>query len=320
MATFTNITIDDTLNSTLIAFHPIDCDGQGWKTTNGRGFRGNFSTCTDSTDVPSATLNFTGVAVYYRSPYFDGGFMRFRLDDVLSERIDLSTPQGVRFNASATRIVWSQTNLENKAHSLVLLPSESSTLNVDAFIVTQQNNPPSTNATAPPSGNPALGPLASTQGTISPKATKIFGLAVGITVGSIAFIIFLVLMFVAARTRKRLSARFKWSGRQGPPPLSNDRQFSLNSRPHQGAVVTRPYSPSPPPSPQMHDIDLPMKSMNSLPLGSDVSHDVKTWSPPPTSNTSHRNLLVSPAISNSMTIRGSPSPTVIKFEPVRRAA
>lgn len=315
MATFSNITIDDTLNSTLIAFSPPDCNGQGWRTTSGRGLNGNYSTCTDSTNVPSATLNFTGVAVYYRSPYFDGALVRFRLDGVLSDDIDLSTPPGAKFNASATRIVYSQTNLTNEAHTLQLFPSQNSTLNVDAFIVTTQaGGPPSVNGTTPSPANP----LTANQGAISPKTTKDFGLAVGITVGSIALIILVVLFFFASRTRRNLNARFKWSGRQ-PPPLSNDRQLTYQSKMQQDVLGSRLSTPSPPPSPITRNTDLPMKSMTSLPLGSDASHDLRPWSPP-TSNTSHRHLISSPSMrSNNFSAHRSPSPATIKFEPVRRA-
>jgi hypothetical protein len=75
------------------------------------------------------------VAVYYVTPNFEGSSIRFRLDGVLSENINLSTPAGEAVNRSRTRVIWKQTELENKLHSLELYPGTSvTTLNVDAFM------------------------------------------------------------------------------------------------------------------------------------------------------------------------------------------
>jgi len=75
------------------------------------------------------------MAVYYVSPSFEGSTVRFRLDGVLSENINLSTPPGDAVNRSRTRVVWRQTELENKLHSLVMYPGTNvTTLNVDAFM------------------------------------------------------------------------------------------------------------------------------------------------------------------------------------------
>jgi hypothetical protein len=76
-----------------------------------------------------------GMAVYYVTPNFEGSSIRFRLDGVLSENINLSTPAGEAVNRSRTRVIWKQTELENKLHSLELYPGTSvTTLNVDAFM------------------------------------------------------------------------------------------------------------------------------------------------------------------------------------------
>jgi hypothetical protein len=61
--------------------------------------------------------------------------MRFKLDGVLSNDVNLSTPSGITINRSSTRIIWNQTELENKMHSLELQPGTNvTTLAVDAFM------------------------------------------------------------------------------------------------------------------------------------------------------------------------------------------
>ena len=76
-----------------------------------------------------------GVAVYYVTPNFEGSSIRFKLDGVLSEDINLSTPPGEAVNRSRTKVIWKQTELKNKFHSLELYPGTNvKTLNVDAFM------------------------------------------------------------------------------------------------------------------------------------------------------------------------------------------
>ena len=75
------------------------------------------------------------MAVYYVTPNFEGSSIRFRLDGVLSENVNLSTPVGEAVNKSRISIIWRQTELENKLHSLELYPGTNvTTLNVDAFM------------------------------------------------------------------------------------------------------------------------------------------------------------------------------------------
>jgi len=57
------------------------------------------------------------------------------LDGSQTQKVDLSTPPGVRYNASISRVVWGQSNLENKEHTIELFPGEGgNTLNVDGFM------------------------------------------------------------------------------------------------------------------------------------------------------------------------------------------
>ena len=147
-----NVTIDSG-NSTLFAYSPPDCNGSGWTTTNQTAYLGSYRNCTTHGGPgPSANITFTGelpktlspekssrwwigTAVYYVSPPLQGQSMRFRLDGVLSQDINLATA-GQPINKTVnTRIVWQQTDLNNTQHTLELLPgTSSSTLNVDAVM------------------------------------------------------------------------------------------------------------------------------------------------------------------------------------------
>ncbi|KAF9483203.1 hypothetical protein BDN70DRAFT_874079 [Pholiota conissans] len=213
----TNVTIDDAGNSTAgtILYSPPLCNGSGWTVKEGQGLGGSYRFCASSnkTVTPSATFSFTGVAVYYMSPYFPGSLMNITIDGSVPHSVNLSNPAGQTGNLSDPAIIWSAINLNNTQHSIELLPANGSrTLNVDAFIITQVQN----NVTAgPTSGNstpisPIPGDSASLGLSVQSAATTRLSIGLGVTFGVLSFLIFVFISIFLARRQRKLKDQFRW--------------------------------------------------------------------------------------------------------------
>ncbi|KDR78629.1 hypothetical protein GALMADRAFT_209066 [Galerina marginata CBS 339.88] len=324
-----NITIDDG-NSTLIAFQPPQCNGSGWTVNKSGGYLGSYTSCT-SASGPTANVTFTGVAVYYSSPPFEGLSMRFNLDGDLSEDISLSTPSGQTINKTSTRIVWSRSNLTNSQHTLQLLPgSKSSTLNVDALIITQLD---AGNTTAPISSPtppaPMAAPLGAAAAPASSTSTTKLSIGFGVTFGAISFIIFICVTLLLGRRRRELN----WMSRNRPKaaaPLHTEQPFGFDS---QVGLESQDHYASAPSSPKMDQAPLPMRPLPSVAHGSFTTYDFERerdaeasssrgWSSPAPSN-AHLLPIAGPSSSQSQwDTRSAPlsrqTTFTTKFEPVRR--
>ncbi|KIM39313.1 hypothetical protein M413DRAFT_197132 [Hebeloma cylindrosporum] len=316
-----NVTIDDLNNSTLISYHPALCNGSAWSVNDQRGYSGTYRYCTSS-DALSANISFTGVAVYYVSPNFEGSSIRFRLDGVLSENINLSTPPGDAVNRSRTRIIWSQTELENKLHSLELHPGTNvTTLNVDAFIITQADTM-NTNSTSPI----ATAAAAAGVPAQSPGTTRL-GIAFGVTFGSIAFLIFMgIAVFLAKRTRA-LNRRYSWT--KPVPQLSANDQYLNNTDTR--AFTQDSHDPSRRSltmgEPEFVMRPLPVPAHGSFTTRGDFEHedDSPRWtskSPAPSHAPSNSHLLYGPSSSHGhgdvVSVSRGATFTSSRLEPVRK--
>ncbi|KAF8963186.1 hypothetical protein BDZ97DRAFT_1662030 [Flammula alnicola] len=277
-----NVTVDDG-NSTLISYQPPLCNGSGWTVNNQRGFSGSFRYCTTN-DTLSANLSFTGVAVYYVSPTFEGQFIRFRLDGIfMSDAVNLSTPTGQTINATQTRVMWSQTSLDNKQHLLELHPGNgSTTLNVDAFIITQADATPSSSIIPIPTAATANSGLSAQ----SSKTTRL-AMGFGITFGSLSFLIFLGIAIFLGRRIRRVNKRYSWSKTIPPLPVNEPDTFDTR-----GYTQDSSHSPV---SPQGAEDIVPMHPLPSVAHGSFTTHDfehddrasdtTKGWASPVPSHT-----------------------------------
>ncbi|KAF8186627.1 hypothetical protein BJ912DRAFT_970997, partial [Pholiota molesta] len=341
-----NVTIDDGANSTVaqILYSPPLCNGSGWTVSEGQGVGDSYRFCTSSNKsvTPSASLSFTGVGVYYMSPYFPGDFMGFTLDGVETQGVNLSAPAGTSSNTSASAVIWSAVNLNNTQHLLELRPNNGSrTLNVDAFIITQlasNATAPSGNVTqAPPTGtNPLLG-LPNLLPPVQSARTTRLSMGLGITFGALSFLIFLgISIFLGRRTR---GMRQNFYGSKPIPsihPVDEDPDV-IDTR---AAYTQDSYQQSSPVSPRTDEVAVPMRMLPSVAHGSFTTQpdfeggyalsegDAHGRASPAFSNT----LLISKRASSSSQGHGgeydaaaSPSgaaavkhhPPIIKFEPVR---
>ncbi|KAF8151042.1 hypothetical protein B0H34DRAFT_678749 [Crassisporium funariophilum] len=314
-----NITVDDR-NATQIVYYPSSCKGSGWTINEQRGYEGSFKYCiTEPPQVPSITLKFNGTAVYYRSPTFNNTVVRFSLDGVISEDISLAAPANGQstVNFTSSRIVWKQTTLENKEHTLEMFPSGgSTTLNFDAFTITEVETTPSVSAS--PASSTAKRAAAP---PVDNSATDRLATGLGVTFGSISLIIFITIAYFLFKRNRALNRRYSWSAPVPQLPVEptstfGDRLFSQDS------------SHSPPNSPRMGEVVLPMRPLPSFPAASSshreidrenfVEDNYRTWSSPVPS----QSMLLNPGASSS---HGHESPSVSrsttytsKFEPVRR--
>ncbi|KAF8903730.1 hypothetical protein CPB84DRAFT_1845701 [Gymnopilus junonius] len=270
-----NVTVD-AVNSTLIAYSPPDCVGSGWTINNQTGFLASYRNCTTLGAVgPSANITFTGTAVYYVSPPLQGQSMRFMLDGVLSDDVNLATAGHPINKTVSTRIVWKQTDLNNTQHTLELLPgTNSSTLSVDALMITQLA-PNITNTTSP-----AASPSPTTQ---SPLAGALTGVSMGYTTyqkvtiafgsifGSFSFFVFVFLFIFLSRRRRELDRSAGWAKAQ-----SLEQPFGFDA----GPMITLNHIEEPPFSPvdsgtssRLGEQVMPMQTLPNVPHGSFTTYE-----------------------------------------------
>ncbi|KAJ3501780.1 hypothetical protein NLJ89_g9184 [Agrocybe chaxingu] len=326
-----NVTIDDR-NTTLIAFYPSRCGGSGWTVNNTAGYSGSYTSCTTD-EGPSARIDFTGVAVYYRSPVFDGELVRFRLDGNLSETISLSAPSGQTANFSTSRIVWSQTGLQDTDHTLEVFPgADGRTLHIDAFIYTASEATTAGATSSSPNAARSTAAVAASSSSTRSTDTKA-AMAFGIAFGVISLAIFIAIAFFLFRRARELNERFTWD-KPNPPPLqlSSDPPDYLHSTQEYGRdSYPTPSYQSPVVRPKMdEEAALPMRPLPTVPRGSfttandldyDMDGSVRAWSAAPSqtglvlpavpSSHGHGESHAGAAVSRSTTFNS-------KLEPVRR--
>ncbi|KJA25094.1 hypothetical protein HYPSUDRAFT_438549 [Hypholoma sublateritium FD-334 SS-4] len=220
-----NLTIGNDI-LTAIVYDPPLCNGTGWVVNP--QLSGSPRSCTTSNEIiPTANLTFTGVAVYYTSPTFNGESVGFILDGASSVDISLSEAHSQASNKTAMRVVWNATALENKQHILQLRPANGSkTLNVNAFIVTQLDS----NATSiVPATQASTSISSSIMGlpTQSSNTTRVT-IVLGTTFGALSFIIFLGIAFFLRSRSRSLKKRYSWS--KYIPPLREATDLHTRTR------------------------------------------------------------------------------------------
>ncbi|CAA7267488.1 unnamed protein product [Cyclocybe aegerita] len=301
-----NVTIDDR-NTTLIAFYPSRCAGSGWMVNSTAGYSGSYTSCT-ADEGPSARIDFTGVAVYYRSPVFDGELVRFRLDGSLSETISLSAPSGQTANLTSSRVVWGQTGLQDTDHTLEVFPGANGrTLHIDAFIYTASETTAANATSSSSTSATARSSIAAAASNSSTSSTDTkAAMAFGITFGVISLAIFIVIAILLFRRARELNERFTWD-KPNPPPLqlSTDPPDYLHSTQEYTRDSYHTPSYQAPVSRQKMDEEaaVPMRPLPVVPRGSfttandldyDMDGSVRAWSATPS-----QTGLVHPAIPSS---------------------
>ncbi|KAJ6532352.1 hypothetical protein B0H19DRAFT_1187358 [Mycena capillaripes] len=219
-----NVTIDDT--DAMITYRGT------WDPSathlSGLDYGGSHTLSTDNT--ASATLTFTGVAIYYlvpRWPYavntqlsLDGG------QGVIVNLTDpnASTTDGGGSESALSSVAWSATGLSNTTHKLVLTMAPTGNVIVaDGFIYTVNNgsSPPSSQSSSQ-SASASLG-AASAGTSIIPGKSNALAIGIGSAVGVAALITGLFMAFFIFRRRNRRppvvhDVLDEWGSDDYPPP------------------------------------------------------------------------------------------------------
>jgi len=192
-----NVTIDNT-NTTAIQYYPPLCNGTGWDHNESElanyAVNNTYGWCSGSFNA-RATLQFTGVAVYFTCPQFiTPDSMMVKLDDRPFDTIDLTSPTGA---AVMSHVLWSVIDLPNTTHRVELLPGmydgEIGFVSVDAFIVTELD-PPRPSATSGSSGSSGSSSSSSKKGK-----SKSIGIGVGAGLGALVLLLGLLAFFYKKR-------------------------------------------------------------------------------------------------------------------------
>ncbi|KAJ7288854.1 hypothetical protein C8J57DRAFT_522551, partial [Mycena rebaudengoi] len=200
-----NVTIDD--SSSLITY------AGNWEPPSTHLSSLDYGGSHTVTSAPgsSATLKFTGVAIYYLSPRWPYPVnTELTLDGGAGVVVNLTDPLASptsRGSASATySVLWSTTGLTDTEHNLVIsLAKNAQYAIVDGFIYTVTSGSPSSPAPSPSQ------PAHDNHDTLP--------IALGASLGSVALLSgFLVLLFVCRRRRRRPAPATNVLEEWGPDP------------------------------------------------------------------------------------------------------
>ncbi|KAF7344279.1 hypothetical protein MVEN_01719300 [Mycena venus] len=199
-----NVSIDDTDPSIMY--------GGQWEGSStirsSLDYGGGHAVSTDSS--ASATLTFTGVAVYYvvpRWPYAVN--TQLSLDGGQAVVVNLTDP-----NASTTSdggsesaqysVAWSATGLSNTTHKLVLTMAPGGQFIVaDGFIYTVNNGSSPSSSASLPSGTSSAGSAASSGGsTVVPGKSDTLAIGIGVALGAAALIAAAAVAFFIWKRRR----------------------------------------------------------------------------------------------------------------------
>jgi len=207
------------------------------KTTNGSDLA--YRSCTiQGKDNLSVNLTFTGVAIYYQSPLFDGLSLRFTLDGSSSGDINISTPRtsAPSSTPAVATYIWQQLGLQNNTHVLEITPGAGvKTLNIGSFIITQSL----------PVNVTSLTPKAASQaGPTQSETTTRVGIGFGAGFGALAFIIFLWISWTLAQRRVE-KKKYYDDWRQDHRIIPDDREieFDRTAFSHNSHSQVSPHNP-----------------------------------------------------------------------------
>ncbi|KAG9224295.1 hypothetical protein CCMSSC00406_0004794 [Pleurotus cornucopiae] len=239
-AVLINTTIDDTLGDPttgrFIAYHPVSAwnDGANCDRCNAHPDT-NFlymRTWKDSTydpklEVPSASVSFTGTAVYVlcalshsKARPFGSSNMTFFIDDRLAGNFTQEAPGAAGFDYNVA--VFVQTNLPSTEHNLTIqngyVDGPRTLMLLDAIIYTQDNGKSEPSSI---SMGPKVGPTATTRASTESSSTPgsvIIAAVIGST-GGVALIILLYLLCHRHRSHRTSSTQTSVtaSGGRSPP-------------------------------------------------------------------------------------------------------
>ncbi|KAF5326936.1 hypothetical protein D9619_004294 [Psilocybe cf. subviscida] len=233
-----NVTLDTSVNSTQISYAPASCTGAGWALNTTKGPDLAYRSCTiQGKDSLSVNLTFTGVAIYYQSPFFDGLSLRFILDGSTSNDINISSPRTPTTSSTpAVATIWQQLGLQNTTHVLEITPGAGvKTLKIGSFIITQSS--PVNATTTTPKAAAQAGP------TQSETTTRV-GIGFGAAFGALAFLIFLWISWTLAR-RKVEKKKYYDDWPQDHRIIPDDRhiEFDRTAFSHNSHSQVSPHSP-----------------------------------------------------------------------------